>query len=251
MTTLPDLNEAPISPDDQAASWAPADERPVTVSATPFAVRFSLLRLGVAITLAPLPFVLFSGREVFPRQLFGIAGVAMAVAVMLIRAADLPRINVGVGAMLLTTLPVMLLIGASNYFALLAFFMTLVAIPCMFYAHAKCPYYGWGNARLGPDSPRCDRVFDTGIVIYVLLNVVAWRQFVYLLQRNHEIVWPTIVTLIVFVALVPINIALWGRRGTTATLDQRPDLGFLYEWTLVGIPLLALCLLPRSIWRWW
>ncbi|PQO46953.1 hypothetical protein [Blastopirellula marina] len=250
MAAMPDLDEKPTPPDDHDANWAPAGEQPITVQTTPWAVRFTLLRLIVAITLAPLPFVFFGGRQELATWLFVFAGATLAGVVLLVRAADLPRINFGVGAMLLTVIPAALVLDGFHFFGL-AFLMTLVAVPCLFFAHNKYPYYRLSDLRPRNDAILCDRVFETGGVVYLMLNVVAWRQFDYLLQRNHEIVWPAIVTLIVFIALVPFNIALWGKCGTKATLDERPMLGFIFEWALVGIPLLALCLLPRTIWRWW
>lgn len=213
--------------------------------AAPRGFHFSLKRLLVAFAVAPLPWVLFSVNDSFIAGLFALCGLGLVGIIFLIRAEDLPRINLGVAVMLGLATAATCLTGTFS-FAGIAFWSVITALPGFLYAHGQFPSYEihQGRKQLKP-APRCESVWTTGSFLYVGLNVIAWKWC----QRSVEedgLRWPAIVLAAVFVQLLLVNVR-WILLEKGERLDERPELGFYYELTLIGIPLATLCILMKEL----
>ncbi|MCC9606045.1 hypothetical protein LOC68_19855 [Blastopirellula sp. JC732] len=238
------LDEPPLSPEEEDANWAPAKDVSSAAPAEKISFRFSLARLLLAMAAAPLPMVLFANNNPFVAWVFAFCGLTLAGAVFLVRAEDLPRINTGVTVMLIIAIAAACATGTFDFWGV-AFWSMLGAIPGFFYAHGQYPYYVRGAGKDHKEAPRCESVLATGAWIYVGLNWIAWKNVAASIGESG-LSGPGLVLMTVFVLLIPINI-IWVAGEKGARLDQRPELGFYYELTLIGIPLASLCILLKGL----
>ncbi|PQO46949.1 hypothetical protein [Blastopirellula marina] len=228
--------EPPPSRQDEAEeidwpeSSPPPQDRPVEASA----FRFSVTRLILATLVAVLPMLMFRRDLARYGGWYLTACVCLFVASLLIRARDLPRINVTLSLMLLVSL----IFGGDRGAA--PWLGAVMILPASFIGHCIYPAKVDGK----PYVFGCDAVIASSLLLYVALNFLfLFIASIMIHQGKTAIALSIVVGTATLLITNVILIFLDPRKN----LDERPDLGYRYEATMVLLPLAILFLMRRVI----
>lgn len=228
------LEPPPSRPDEaEQIDWPespPPQDRPVEASA----FRFSVTRLIIATLIAVLPMLMFRRDSARYGGWYLTACVCLFVASLLIRARDLPRINVTISFLLLISL----ILGAESGGA--PFLGAMLALPALLVGGGIYPAKVNGK----PYAFGCDSVIASSLLLYVALNFFFLLTVVALIDLGKAAIAVSVGvgTATLFIINV-ISMLLDPRKS----LEERPDLGYRYEATMVLLPLAILFLVRRVI----
>lgn len=188
--------------------------------------RFSMTRLIIATAMAPLPLLLISHRYRLERYnwCFILACFTLFASVLWTKARDLPRLNM---VAIFTVLP--------SFFLPVPFaipvFAIFFAVPSFFFARMVYP-----NSENGGEGERkCISVLNSGVWLMGIIYLFAFCAVSLCFAKKPTHTAIGLVAMITLTAMVPLNL-YWFATCPDETLDDRPDLGFRYETTMVLIP---------------
>lgn len=187
--------------------------------------RFSITRLIVATALAPAPLLIFRHGDDDYAGWFLASAAAIFGTAIIIQARELPPVN------LLTTMLLACYLLSGN-----PFLAAMFALPAMLVTR-------WNYPPATRGALKCDSVIRSSLLLYVALTLLSLpmidRAFVY----GDKYVG--LLALAAMVVSLVLNI-VWMATDPHVGLEERPDLGFRYESTMVLMPSAILFLLLRN-----
>ncbi|MCC9606049.1 hypothetical protein LOC68_19835 [Blastopirellula sp. JC732] len=199
--------------------------------------RFSMTRLIIATAMAPLPLLLIhpAPRHEKYAWCFVLSCFTLFATVLWIKARDLPRLNLAVFFM---ALPGIMMIAP----VAIPVFAILFAVPAMFLAGKIFP-------RSGNEERcvlKCNQVLKSAAYLLVTIYFFAWVAITICFTQRPAHFSIGLVGMFVLGALVPVNF-YWIATCPDQDLDQRPELAFWFETTMVLIPAAVLFATLRVI----
>ncbi|PQO46951.1 hypothetical protein [Blastopirellula marina] len=207
--------------------------------------RFSITRLILATAVAPLPFWMAPTDHESAKIALAVSSLAVAGAILLVRARDLPRINASVT---LGALAMILLSCCCPLHMLPLAPASGLAIGCLLgFVATEAIFPSFVIRGRAMHSLSVKTVLKSGLIPFLIVCLIATMASVLAgqaMQRNIERFVAIVAIDVVLLLLLVFNFDQLS-RGVEKTLDERPGLGYLYEATTILIPVALLILYFR------